>query len=364
MNKKYILLVLFILSLLVGSYFYQSNQNNSAGSVNNSVRQKITESFNKKLTKYENPLTGEITESETPPAFLKHKPLGVMVNNAVPARPQAGIAKADIIYEIVAEGGITRFLAIFLSDLPEKVGPIRSVREYYLVVVKELGDMMLMHIGYSPQAFQKIKEWNVLSLGFAGADFYRDKRGNPDIATEHTAFASAKDLYTFGEATKYTSPLQIKSWKFSDDAVYQNLKKANFIQADFWYEGDYSAIFKYDLNLKEYIRYSGIENGKPNLLIDDLTKTEVRVKNVIIQFAEEVPIPNDDKGRLDYQMIGSGKALIFTQGYVFEGNWKKDNLNSRTLFYDLSGKEITFSRGKIWVSVVPSRNEKQVKYNE
>lgn len=99
-------------------------------------------------------------------------------------------------------------------------------------------------------------------------------------------------------------------------------------------------------------------------MIDDLSKTEVRVKNVIVQFANEVPIPNDDKGRLDYELLGEGKALIFRNGIVIESKWKKDSLNNRTMFYDLNGKEIELNRGKIWVSVVPSRNENQVKYTE
>lgn len=362
MNKKYILLLIFV--GLIGIAFYYFQVTNSKSNSYDSASKTITKVFQNNLKRFENPLTGEITESEIKPQFLDHKPLGVMINNAVPARPQAGLNKADVIYEIVAEGGITRFLAIYLSELPEKVGPIRSVREYYLVIVKELGDAMLMHIGYSPQAFSKIKDWNVLSLGLAGADFYRDKRGNPDVATEHTAFASGKDLYTFGEAIKFNSLTPFRSWKFNESLDLENLKKANYLQADFWYEGDYSAVFKYDNNTKEYIRYSGIIDSNPQILIDDLDKKEVRVKNVVFQFANEVPIPNDEKNRLDYELLGSGNALVFRNGIVINAKWKKENLNSRTIFFNNDGKEIEFNRGKIWISIVPSRNENQVKFKE
>jgi len=364
-NKKYILLISFTIIIVLGLliYSYQFNQASTTGLVKDLIRSEGSGFFDSR-TKYTNPLTGEIIYSETKPEFLSNSPLTVMVNNAVPARPQAGLTKADIIYEIVAEGGITRFLAVYYSELPEKVGPIRSVREYYLLIVKELGDSMLMHIGYSPQALQKINEWGVKSLGLAGADFYRDNRGDLSVATEHTAFADARDLYTYGKALNFNTPTEINSWKFSENLETSNFKKANFLKIDFWFEGDYSAVFKYDSNKNEYVRYSGISNQAPNLLIDDLSKTEVRVKNVIVQFAEEFPIPNDDKGRLDYRMLGTGKALIFRDGVVIESNWKKDSLETRTTFFDLEGKEIEFNRGKFWVSVVPSRNENQVKYTE
>jgi len=366
MNKKYILLGIItagLIFLVFYYFFFYSNNQNASFSQNpiTNLKKVVTPDSRKS---FENPLNGEIILSETNPEYLNRKPLAVMVNNATPARPQAGLTKADIVYEIVAEGGITRFLAVYLSELPEKVGPIRSVREYYLVIVKELGDAMLMHIGYSPQARQKIDDWSVLSLGLSGADFYRDNRGNLDVATEHTAFANGKDLYTFGEAIKFNSIKEIKRWKFNDSLSLDSHKKANYLKIDFWYEGEYSAIFKYDSVKADYIRYSGIFNNQPEILIDDLSKSDVRVKNIVVQFADEVPIPNDDKGRLDYIMLGEGKALVFRNGVVIQSRWKKNDLKSRTLFYDLDGKEIEFNRGKIWVSVVPSRNENQVKYTE
>jgi hypothetical protein len=365
MNKKYILSGVICAGLLFLIYYYffifKSSQTNNLINPISNFKNTVT---NDNRKKFENPLNGELTISESKPEYLNKKPLAVMVNNATPARPQAGLTKADIIYEIVAEGGITRFLAVYLSDLPDKVGPIRSVREYYLVIVKELGDAMLMHIGYSPQARQKIDEWNILSLGLSGADFYRDSRGNSNVATEHTAFANGKELFTFGEAIKFNNPKEIKSWRFNETLNLTNQKKVNYLKIDFWYEGEYSAVFKYDSKSEEYIRYSGVVDNQPQLLIDDLTKNEVRLKNIVVQFADEVPIPNDDKGRLDYVLLGEGKALILRNGILIESKWKKDSLNSRTIFYDNSGKEIEFNRGKIWVSIVPSRNENQVKYTE
>ena len=136
---------------------------------------------NNKQILVEAPLTGILVSKEKAEEWSNIRPLGVMVNNHVDARPQSGLIDADLVYEIVAEGGITRYLAFFLSNTPEKIGPIRSVREYYLVLVKEMGDAMLMHIGWSPQALVAIESWPVRSLGRGGADFWRDQAKHASI---------------------------------------------------------------------------------------------------------------------------------------------------------------------------------------
>lgn len=370
-SKSIIIVVISVVFLGTSVYFYL----NRASSNENSLKEPESKSFIDKLTNQVkekpkplaiNPLNGvQYFDSEIL-NNLNRFPVGVMVNNAVPARPQSGLHQADLIYEIVAEGGITRYLAIFLSEVPKIVGPIRSVREYYLPFVKENGNASLMHIGYSPQAFQKIPEWEVFSIGLKGADFYRDNHGNLSVATEHTAYSVGQDLFDFSQKLRGTQQPSFDTWKFKDSKITDsNLKDAASVQIDFWYEGDYSAYFKYDTETNEYVRYTGVsDSGQPQILLDRETKKEIRVKNVIIQLAEEFPIPNDDKNRLDYKVIGSGKSYVLLDGKVIEGTWKKDSLNSKTRFFDLSGKEIELNRGKIWVSVVPSRNEGQIYFND
>lgn len=361
MNKKYILIFILIASftaLFFLAFNYISPKNELIETIRN------TQVFETKEQKfYENPINGIKYFTDTEPEFLKNRPLAVMINNATPARPQSGLYKADITYEIVAEGGITRFLSVFYSDLPDKVGPIRSVREYYLPIVKELGDAMFMHIGFSPQAQVKINEWAVRSLAFGGASFYRDNGGNSLIATEHTAFASAKELFQTGLKLGWGGKKEFSSWKFKEDSLDINKITAKNIKIDFWFEGDYTAYFEFDPKTNEYVRFSGKTGNSYNKLLDRETRSEIRVKNLIVQFAPEVPIPNDDKGRLDYELIGKGKAVIFMDGILKNATWEKKSLNDRTFFYLENGDQVEFNRGKIWVSVVPSRNEKQVYYS-
>ena len=126
-------------------------------------------------------------------SWENERPFGVMINNHIDARPQSGLVYADLVYEMVAEGGITRFLAFFHTITPEKIGPVRSTREYYLVLVKELSDAMVMHIGYSPQAIVAIDTWPVRSLFRGGCESYPGCawRDNPrNVAYEHTAYVN------------------------------------------------------------------------------------------------------------------------------------------------------------------------------
>lgn len=364
MNKKYILIFsILFLFIFLGFYFTSNFKNNNQEDISKAIvntkntgLEVVSENF------YINDLTGEKLYSSSEPEFLKSRPLTVMINNAVPARPQIGLTDADIIYEVIAEGGITRFLAVYYSKLPEKVGPIRSTREYYLMIVKELGDAMIMHIGFSPQAREKIDTWKIRSLGIGGGPFYRDNFGDANMATEHTAYANGNELFKKGLELGWSGKRTIESWKFKEKMEKtQDLKKADYIEINFWYKGDYSGIFKYNSSSNRYTRYSGFdENDNPILLKDRVSNQTVEVSNLVVMFANEVPIPNDDKNRLDYELIGQGTGYIFRDGTVTELTWKKENLEKRTKFYLVNGEEVEFNRGKIWVSIVPSRNADQV----
>lgn len=361
MNKKYILIFLsLILFFGIGYYFLLRNQINDQKTIGNIKNNSVSAVIEKNI--YINEFTGEKIVSEFEPEFLKNRPLGVMVNNALPARPQVGLNEADLIYEVIAEGGITRFLAIYYSNLPEIVGPIRSTREYYLQIVKETGDAMLMHIGFSPQAREKIDTWNIRSLGIGGGQFYRDNFGNDQLATEHTAFANGKELFQKGLSLGWSGKSKMDTWKFKNDVEKtENLNSINYIEINFWYKGDYSGIFKYDSSENKYTRYSGFdEKDEPVLLLDRVTNKKILVSNVIVMFADEFPIPNDDKNRLDYKLIGEGKAYVLRDGKLSESVWKKNSLNDRTKFYLANGEEVEFNRGKTWISIVPSRNVDQV----
>ena len=194
------------------------------------------------VPKVMNPLTGELFNEEAASNWVNNRPLAVMINNHLDARPQSGLIDADLVYEIVAEGGITRYLAFFLSKEPDKIGPVRSTREYYLVLVKELGDAMLMHIGWSPQALEAIETWPVRSLGRGGAAYWRDQsRIDSGIAIEHTAYVKGSDLRQLGKDLGWEGTRETKTWAFKDDGPIDTSPQCLVgecekpITIDFWY---------------------------------------------------------------------------------------------------------------------------------
>ena len=314
------------------------------------------------IRKVPNPITGELYNEDAVPPWISNRPLGIMINNHPDARPQSALYQADIVYEIVAEGGITRFLAFFLTHTPEKIGPVRSAREYYLVLVKELGDAMIMHIGWSPQALVAIESWPVRSLSRGGATFWRENPNN--VATEHTAYVNGLDLRKRGDELGWEGTRTLTSWKFKDTKNYAEAKDAWNISVDFWYKGDFSAIWKYNPDKNTYMRYMGYDaSDQPLPHLDRETKEQINAENVIVQFARESSILGDDKNRLEYELLGSGKALVFLDGKVVEATWNKAGRDERTKFFDMNGEEIEFNRGNFWIEIVPDRNIDQVVFN-
>ena len=313
----------------------------------------------KEELRLQNPITGVMYTKDTA-GPINERPLAVMVNNHVDARPQSGLTSADVIYEIVAEGGITRFIAFYMSETPKKIGPIRSTRDYYLVLVKELGDAMVMHIGWSPQALEAIETWPVRSLGRGGAEFWRDNPRN--VATEHTAYADGEYLRKLGKELGWEGRGKFAEWQFKEDSPVATPDTSE-IAIDFWSKGDYSGIFHYDTGINSYLRFTGYDsNDAPIPLKDQETNEQVKVKTVIVQFADETSVPGDEKNRLSYQLVGSGTGLVFTDGTVTEVTWSKEDRDARTMFYTTDGEEMVFNRGKLWISIVPSRNVLQVIY--
>lgn len=360
--------ILFLLAVVFAGLTYSRGSNVLDRISPLSKDNKFEKAANEK--NIQNPITGVMYSSSESEAWVNVRPMGVMVNNHVDARPQSGLIYADLVYEIVAEGGITRFLAFYLSETPEKLGPIRSTREYYLVLVKEMGDAMLMHWGYSPQALTAIETWPVRSLQRGGVDQYTWRDNPRDVATEHTLYADGKKLRERGDELGWHGKKEFTIWKFKNSSTPPAPTEGSCfvgeckpITIDFWYEGDYSSIWNYNKDTNEYLRFAGYDtNGTPIPHVDQETKEQVKVKNLIVQFAVENSIVGDDKSRLEYELVGSGEGLVFMDGAVINVTWKKEDRDSRTVFFDETGKEVEFNRGKFWVSLVPARNKDQVAF--
>ncbi|PIS42971.1 MAG: DUF3048 domain-containing protein [Candidatus Kerfeldbacteria bacterium CG08_land_8_20_14_0_20_40_16] len=281
-------------------------------------------------------------------------PVAVMVENLSTIRPQSGLDQAGVVYEALAEGGITRFLAIYsTNEAIAEIGPVRSARDYYLDWVSEY-NALYTHCGGSPSALKLIKEYNLLNLDQIGGDhpyFWRDS--SRATASEHTLFTSS-ELLTYARRDKgIPEEGNFKSWLFKEEVSLAErpteTKKITIDYSTFSYKVEY----QYDRNNNQYLRFNG---GEPHL--DFKTQKQLTVKNVIVQY---VKTRLADTSRLSMEAIGEGGALVFQDGEMINATWKKENREARTIFYNSTGEEIKLNSGPTWIEVVPT--DRSVEYD-
>ncbi|EKE01573.1 MAG: hypothetical protein ACD_21C00100G0003 [uncultured bacterium] len=283
------------------------------------------------------------------PNQAKIFPLALMIENAAfgGVRPQAGLSFAQVVYEIVVEGGITRFMAVYSGEMPDVIGPIRSSRPTFLEFSSEY-DALHGHAGGSPEALQAISGLALNDLSALGTDsrfFYRE---GSKIAP-HNLFTSSS-LLTLARRDKGldNATAEFDSWVFKDDAK-SKIKPTteSSVTVDFGSGQLYIAKYVYDYKTNSYSRWTGGEEQ-----IDAITGKPMQIKNVIVQVVPSA-VSVDDEGRVNYNVTGEGKAYIARDGEVLEGVWKKADRQSRTLWYTIDGKEIELNRGATWIAILP-----------
>jgi len=320
------------------------------------------------------PLNGGMFTKDERKIWEQRRPLTVMIENHQDSRPQSGLSSADIVYEAVAEGGITRFLAVFYCGAAVQevtVGPVRSARTYFLDFASEYGDYPLYaHVGGAnlpgpADALGQIADYgwlkkkndlNQFSIGFPV--FWRDyeRIGHP-VATEHTMYSTTDKLWEVAhkrgldaqdsEGNRWDK--NFISWKFKEEAPLEKRGEASKIEFDFWQgQKDYSVMWEYDKQANIYRRFNG---GAPH---KDLNNNQQLVaKVVIIQFMEEKG-PIDEIKHMLYKTTGKGRAIVFQDGQVVQANWEKANRQVRTKFTDNKGKEVELNGGQIWIEILPT----------
>ncbi len=282
-------------------------------------------------------------------------PVAVMIDNYPDARPLFGLSQAQLVYNTLAEGGSTRLMAIFAGEEKiEKIGPVRSARPYYLPWAKEL-NALYGHSGGSPEAITKIKEDKIIdweeATAYGPQYFWRDK----NLASPHNLFTASEKISAARNDWELSDkePLYY-GWQFSISASSTS-QSAKEIAIDYSTLDIFNVSYQYNPTSQNYLRWQGREP-----FLDGLDKKQVAVKNLIIQFVpEEIHLDKED--RLRIEVTGTGAALIFYHGQMAKGKWVKDNLSSRTVFYDENNREIIFPPGNIWVEVVPGERTVEIK---
>lgn len=297
----------------------------------------------KKETKVRAPLSGRMVE----PDRITRRPMAVVVENHPDARPQSGLNGAAQVYETFAEGGITRFLAIFQENDVAEIGPVRSARVYFVEWANSLR-ALYAHVGGNIDALDLIgrtKNFYDLNQFHLSGYFTRDsKRYAP-----HNVYTSTEKLIAAAKSKGYpVTDAAIFSYQFKDD------EKEETRPADFSFvvnfNQNYAVTWKYVRATNDFGR---VMNGKAQT--DRVTGEQFKAKNVIVMFSDF----SYGKTRIGEQATkirttGTGSAIFYIGGTKTTGTWSRANETNPARFYDASGKEIKLNAGTTWIEVVPS----------
>lgn len=314
------------------------------------------------------PINGQMLTKAERELWETRRPLMVMIENHEEARPQSGLTNADIVYEAIAEGGVTRFLTVFYCNVAEEVqvGPVRSARVYYMDWASEYGENPLyIHVGGANKpgpadalgfikkyGWENYNDLNQFSIGFP--TFWRDYERLDGVATEHTMYSTTEKLWEIAKERGLTNKDEdgvswdenFVGWSFMDGKANSS-PAATKIAFPFW-EGHamYAVEWMFDATTNSYKRDNG---GTPHKDLNN--DQQIQASNVVILYTRAKG-PIDELKHMLYDTIGTGKALIFQNGDVVEATWSKKTREARTKFTDKKGKEIQFVRGQTWVEVL------------
>ena len=285
----------------------------------------------------------------------KSRPYAIMINNVEGARKlQSGLQDAYMVYELMVEGGITRYLALFLDQTTERIGSIRSARHYYLDYALE-NDAIYVHHGYSPQARE---DWNKLGVDRIEVNEsttgWRDK--NASKTYEFTLFTNIEKLGK-GIGSKRTERNKDLLLNYSADPVdlsnIEGTTTANKINIR--YSSNTTTNYTYDSENNVYLR--SVNNKSQN---DYVTGKQLTVKNIIVYKVKYSGIPGDDKGRQNMDNVGNGTGYYISNGYAVPITWKKDSRESQTIYKYNNGEEIKVNDGNTFIQIMPDNQTLEI----
>lgn len=288
------------------------------------------------------PISGIYTKEEN----INKRPFAVMLDNQIKARPQAGLDGAEIVYEILAEGNITRYMAIFLANEPNLIGPVRSARPYFLDKAMEF-DALYVHDGGSPQALKDIRNLKIgdISAQSRGKDTFWRKNHKK---RPHNEYTSADAIRKAAKQSRYKENVDFDKYIFNNED--QKIDGDSLTYVKIPYSKTYKPNFKY--NDEDGLYYRCI-NEKPHL--DEVSKVQLTAKNIIVQKAITKVI--DSEGRKEISLVGKGRGFFITKGEIREITWEKKSRRAITRFFYEEGEEIRLNPGVTWIEVIPSNFE-------
>ncbi len=288
--------------------------------------------------KYYSPLTGSLVANED---ATKQAVTAVMIENSPSARPQSGIKDSGVVFEAVAEGGITRFLVVYQEQKPQLVGPVRSVRMYYVDWAAAF-NASIAHIGGSAAALKEVRNGSYRDIDqfFNASTYWRatDRYAPHNVYTsfEKLDALNAKKGYTTSAFTGFTRKDSSASTTPNATSVSVTVSSPN-----------YNSTYTYNAQTNTYDRSLG---GQPHL---DREGGQISPRVVIAMRVNQSTVLEDGY-RTEINAIGSGTAYIFQDGTVQEVTWSKPSKTAQITFKDAEGKDVPLARGQTWITAVPN----------
>jgi len=310
------------------------------------ISDKIVVPKPKEIPKFYSPLTGADTTEEA----TKRPITAIMIENSPEARPQSGLKQGGVIYEAIAEGGITRFVVLYQESRPQLIGPVRSVRPYYVEWASAY-DPAVAHVGGSQRALSMIRGGNYgldMDQFFNASTYWR----STDRVAPHNVYTSFDKLDALRTAKGKTSST-FESSPRKDEltpakitaAREKGTVAANSLSLDIS-SGQFHVEYAYQADTNTYKRSQG---GVEHLDRED----GLIAPKVVVAIKVPMSIEMEDGYREQITTTGSGQAYVFQDGTVIEGRWKRDGEKSRLILTDADGKEIALNRGQTWITAVP-----------
>ena len=303
-----------------------------------------------KAVKYYSPLSGlEVNDQAATTAPVT----AVMIENSPDARPQSGLKSAGVVFEAIAEGGITRFASLYQGAKPALIGPVRSVRPYYISWIAPF-DASIAHVGGSYNALKEVRsgQYRDIDQFFNASTYWR----SADRYAPHNVYTSGENLDKLNASKGYTTS-SFTGFSRTDPALSDANKPhgapATSIKvaiSGYYYDPSYV----YDPATKTYPRSL---QGAPQT---DREAGQLAPSVVIVMKVPTV-LGLEDGYREQMSVIGTGEATIFQRGQVFTGTWNKAGQRDQLKFLDNAGKEIPLERGQTWITAIPTN--KSVQYN-
>lgn len=301
-------------------------------------------------------LDGIVLSPEDAAQINTRLPVAVMIDNLVGvSRPQIGLDRADLVYEFLVEGGITRFMAVYLHNDVDVIEPVRSARTPSVILAREL-DAVLVHVGAAEtegtaNAGRQMLEWGVKAIDgdHDKAPFQRDySRRAP-----HNMVTSTRAIRERAAEHGWSGPPTLTPWLFRDggssaEGEGQAVSEISYgFAARIPAQPAYSAAWSYDAGTNRYLRSMA---GAAH--VDGRSRARLAFDNVVVELHRASVV--DREGHIVYEQVGEGVAWIFRDGRGTEARWQKGSTDERTRYWSPDGEELSLNRGTTWVALVPA----------